>query len=194
MKVIRKTVFGSLSGVRWVLFMKEKSCTKSRATASLMKLSKLTTNANFYCYSFCRGLSWHKKRARLRNTYKTTVCKKKNLWYKWDLAHLQMGILGKGLWNEIREKSVQSLLVWSFLQSWARNNFIASRQRIRDNVTEPEGPEKNLKIFMPRCLDGVATPNIVILHKLTTLWPENVVTLSRQYCRVPSSALLGWSI
>ena len=88
-------------------------------------------------------------------------------------------------------KNMYSPCWWSFLQSWARDNFLASRQRIRNNVKEPEGPEKNLKIFMSRCLDGVAKPNIVILHKLTTLWPENMVTLSRQYWRVPSSVLLG---
>ena len=41
---------------------------------------------------------------------------------------------------------------------------------------------------MSRCRNGIAPPNIFILQKETTLWPENMVTLSRQYCRVPSSA------
>ena len=50
------------------------------------------------------------------------------------------------------------------------------QQRNRSSRTK-----KRRKIFRSRCLDGVATANIVI-------WPENIVTLSRQYCRVPSSA------
>ena len=38
--------------------------------------------------------------------------------------------------------------------------MIASRQRQRDNVIEPQGPEKiRTKNFGSRCLDGVATPN-----------------------------------
>ena len=51
------------------------------------------------------------------------------------------------------------------------------QQRNRSSRTK-----KRRKIFRSRCLDGVATANIVI-------WPENIVTLSRQYCRVPSSGL-----
>ena len=62
------------------------------------------------------------------------------------------------------------------VQSWARDNFLASRQR---NVAfgTSQGPEKNRKIVRPQCLEGV-----------TTLFPDNIVTLSRQNCRVPSSA------
>ena len=52
-------------------------------------------------------------------------------------------------------------------QSWARDNVIASRQRQRDmqsdTVIEPQEPEKNRKIFRSRCLDGVATLDIVKL-------------------------------
>ena len=50
-----------------------------------------------------------------------------------------------------------------------------------------QGPEKNRKIVRPQCLDGVATINIVKWQLKTTLWPDNMVTLSRQNCRVPSS-------
>ena len=51
-----------------------------------------------------------------------------------------------------------------------------------------QGPEKNRKIVRPQCLDGVATINIVKWKLQTTLWPDNMVTLSRRNCRVPSSA------
>ena len=51
-----------------------------------------------------------------------------------------------------------------------------------------QGPEINRKIVRPQCLDGVATINIVKWQLQTTLWPDNMVTLSRQNCRVPSSA------
>ena len=50
-------------------------------------------------------------------------------------------------------------------QSWARDNFLASRQRQRNYVTEPQGPvrdqKKIQKIFSPQCLDGVVTTKIV---------------------------------
>ena len=32
-------------------------------------------------------------------------------------------------------------------QSWARENFLASRQRQRDNLTEPQGPVRDQKQF-----------------------------------------------
>ena len=32
-------------------------------------------------------------------------------------------------------------------QSWARDNFLASGQRQRDNVTEPQGPVRDQKKF-----------------------------------------------
>ena len=32
-----------------------------------------------------------------------------------------------------------------FIQSWARHNFLASRQRQRDNVIENQGPEQIVK-------------------------------------------------
>ena len=40
-------------------------------------------------------------------------------------------------------------------KSWARDNFLASRQQQRDNVIEPHGQEQIQKIFRSRCLDGV---------------------------------------
>ena len=33
------------------------------------------------------------------------------------------------------------------VQSWARDNFLALRQRQRDNVTEPQGPVRDQKKF-----------------------------------------------
>ena len=75
----------------------------------------------------------------------------------------------------------------NYLQSWARDNVLASRQRQRNNVIEPQGSEKFRQIFRSRCLEGVATTNIVILQFTKTLWPENMLTLSQQYCCVPSS-------
>ena len=77
--------------------------------------------------------------------------------------------------------------VRGYKQSWARDNCLASRQRQHDNVIEPQGPEKNRKIIRPQCLDGVVTINKVKWQLQTTLWPDNMVTLSRQNCRVPSS-------
>ena len=47
------------------------------------------------------------------------------------------------------------------LESWSRDNFIASRQRQRDHEIEPQGPEKIRQKFWSLCLDGVATPNTV---------------------------------
>ena len=66
------------------------------------------------------------------------------------------------------------------------------RQRQCDNVKQyslMQGPEKNGKIpvVRPQCLDGVATINIVKWQLQTTLWPDNMVTLLRQNCCVPSS-------
>ena len=78
-------------------------------------------------------------------------------------------------------------------QSWARDNVLASRQRQRNNVIEPQGSEKFRQIFRSRCLEGVATTNIVILQFTKTLWPENMLTLSQQYCCVPSSDYQGLS-
>ena len=76
-------------------------------------------------------------------------------------------------------------------QSLARGNFLALRQRQRDNVIEPQGQEKIRKILRSRCLARVATTNIVKMENPTTLRPDNMVTLSRQCCRVPSSANLA---
>ena len=66
----------------------------------------------------------------------------------------------------------------------ARVNCLASRQR---NV-ELQGDEKIRKMLRSRCLNGVATTNIKVMQKQKSLWPEITVTLSRQCCRVPSSA------
>ena len=52
----------------------------------------------------------------------------------------------------------------TLLQSLARNNSLASQQRQRDNVIEPQGPETIRKISRSRCLDGVTTTNIDICN------------------------------
>ena len=55
-----------------------------------------------------------------------------------------------------------------------------------------QGPEKIRKIVRPQCLLsrwGVATTNRVKWQLQTTLFPENMVTLSRQNCRVPTAQL-----
>ena len=46
--------------------------------------------------------------------------------------------------------------------------------------------EKYFGLGVSRWSSHIKYSNIAITK--TTLWPENVVTLSRQYCRVPSSA------
>ena len=51
-----------------------------------------------------------------------------------------------------------------------------------------QGTEKNRNIVRPQYLDLVPTKNIVKWQLQTTLWPDNMVTLSRQNCCVPSSA------
>ena len=57
------------------------------------------------------------------------------------------------------------------------------------NIAEgtSQGPEKYQKIVRPQCLDGVATMNISKWKLQTFLWPDNMVTLLQQNCRVPSS-------
>ena len=52
--------------------------------------------------------------------------------------------------------TVSHSAIYTVQQSWTRDNFLASRQRQRDNVIEPRGQEKSRKIFRSRCLDGVA--------------------------------------
>ena len=61
-----------------------------------------------------------------------------------------------------------------------------TRQRNRASRTS-QGPEKIQKIVRPQCLDAVATTNIVKWQLQTTLYPENMVTLSRRNSCVPSS-------
>ena len=48
--------------------------------------------------------------------------------------------------------------------------------------------KKNKQIVRPQYLDRVATINIVKWKLQTTLYPDNMVTLSRRNCHVPSSA------
>ena len=72
-------------------------------------------------------------------------------------------------------------------QSWACDNCLDSRQR---NTVEPHGQEKIRKILRSRCLDGVATTNIVKMLNPKTLRPETyMVTLTRPCCGVPSSGV-----
>ena len=79
-------------------------------------------------------------------------------------------------------------------QSWARNNFLASQQRQRDNEKQRNrasgAMEKIRKIVRYLCQDGVATTDLVKWQLQTTLWPENMFKMSQQYCRVPCPALL----
>ena len=60
------------------------------------------------------------------------------------------------------------------MQSWARNNFLAFRQRQGDNVIELGGHENIQQMIRYRCPNGhgVATTNIDITQKPTILWPE----------------------
>ena len=74
-------------------------------------------------------------------------------------------------------------------QSWARENCIKFRDSENATMKQSLRDENKIrKVFRSRCRDGVATPKIVKLQLQTTLWSENLVSLSRQYCRVPSSA------
>ena len=57
------------------------------------------------------------------------------------------------------------------LQSWARDTFIASGQRQRDNVTELQKQEKsrkNFKVVVSKWTSRSKYCNIVILQKPTT--------------------------
>ena len=55
-------------------------------------------------------------------------------------------------------------VIYRCTQSWARDSFSDPLQRQRDNVIEPQGPEKIRKIFRSRWQDGVATTNVVMLQ------------------------------
>ena len=70
---------------------------------------------------------------------------------------------------------------FSFATTTTRHHNRASRTS--------QGPEKIRKIVRPQRLDGVpvAKTNVVKWQLQTTLCPENMVTLSQQNCRVPSS-------
>ena len=61
-----------------------------------------------------------------------------------------------------------------YFQCWARDNFLASRQRQCDNVLvkEPRGQKKIGKILRSRCLNEVAKTNIVKTQYLSTLRPD----------------------
>ena len=51
-----------------------------------------------------------------------------------------------------------------YLQSWARNNLLASRQRQSDNVIELQSQAQIWKMLTPRCLNVEATTNVYIRH------------------------------
>ena len=81
-----------------------------------------------------------------------------------------------------------SIIYVLFFQSWAVGtrqlfSFTTTTTRQR-NIAQGPGTRKNRKIVRPPCLDGVATINIVKWQLHTTLWPDNMVTLSQQNCRV----------
>ena len=59
-----------------------------------------------------------------------------------------------------KKRVINLHLMQYVLQSWARDKFLASQQRQRNNVKEPQGPEKIRKIVRPQYLDWVATTNI----------------------------------
>ena len=59
--------------------------------------------------------------------------------------------------------------------------FLAKRQRQRNIAAGTR--RKKSKIVRPQCLNGVATINKAKWQLQTTLWPDNMVTLSRaQLC------------
>ena len=75
---------------------------------------------------------------------------------------------------------IYSLILYILQHSWARVNFIAARQRRRDNVTElleQEKSRKNVKVMVSKWTSRSEYCNIAITNNL-----------SRQCCRVPSSA------
>ena len=67
---------------------------------------------------------------------------------------------------------------------WRAGHATIFKLRDNDDATQQD---KIWKILRSRCLNGEATTNFVIMQKPITLWPENMVTLSRQCCRGPSS-------
>ena len=98
------------------------------------------------------------------------------------------------------------------MQSWARDNIAATKtMRQRNWASGTRQNLKNIKVLVSRWSSHNKYSNIakinhcvawkhghvrwnshnkyskVILQKQTTLCPEKMVTLSRQYCRVPSS-------
>ena len=85
----------------------------------------------------------------------------------------------------------------SYLQSWAMacDTFLASQQRQRDNVMELQRQEKNKKnVKALVSKNGAATKHIDIISQSTVFRPENMVTLARQFCRMPNSFYLrAWS-
>ena len=50
---------------------------------------------------------------------------------------------GSGPCSRKKQIQVEGQTCVKSLQSWARDNFIASRQQQRDNVIEPQEQEKN---------------------------------------------------
>ena len=63
-------------------------------------------------------------------------------------------------------------LIHTYVSCWkltelGTRQFLASRQRQRDNVIVPQGQEKIGKISRSRNLDGVATMNTIIMQQPT---------------------------
>ena len=72
--------------------------------------------------------------------------------------------------NYFAEKFVYAK-IFAIKQSWACDNFIASRHQQRDNVIEHQRPEKIQKWSSHTKYSNIAITN-------SFLWPENMVSLS----------------
>ena len=87
------------------------------------------------------------------------------------------------------------LTMWTWIvrrctckQRWARHSFYwaCDNDNATHNVIDHQDQEKIRKFVKPLCLNGVATAgHIEKRHKAILFWPEIMVTLSRQCCRVP---------
>ena len=56
-------------------------------------------------------------------------------------------------------------------QSWAHDNFLASQQQQqRNNVIEPRGPGKRVKIFRYWCLPGPLFLSIIYFFQMSVCW------------------------
>ena len=82
----------------------------------------------------------------------------------------------------VRSRAGHATIFFSYATTTMRQRNIASGTS--------QGPEKNRKIVRPQCLDGVATINVVKWKLQTTLWRDNMVTLSRaQLCLLHTQSL-----